>query len=83
MASKPTPDRQHEDDDIYFRAQAFHRAAKILVNALDGRAAPWVDSDTVPIILLYRQATELHLKGIILGHGGNFLPVRPVPARIR
>lgn len=65
-----------------FRGQAFHKAAKILVSAFDGGKAPWNDGDTVPIISLYRQATELHLKAIILGYGGTFLPVKPVPARI-
>lgn len=75
-------DRHNEEEEVYFRAQAFHRAAKILVSALAGRQAPWIDGDSVPILFLYRQAAELHLKAIILGYGGTFLPAKPVPARI-
>ena len=77
-----TLDRHHEEEGIYFRAQAFHKAAKILVNAFDGGTVAGMDSNVLPIILLYRNAAELYLKEIILGHGGSFLPVRPVPARI-
>jgi hypothetical protein len=77
------PDQHNEEEEIYFRAQAFHKAAKILVKAFGVGTAPRMESETLPIISMYHQAAELHLKAIVLGYGGNFLPVRPVLARIR
>jgi hypothetical protein len=43
--SRAILDRHQEEEEIYFRAQGFHRAAKILVNAFEGRQAPWIDGE--------------------------------------
>jgi hypothetical protein len=75
-------DRHNEEEEMYFRGQAFHRAAKVVVNALGSGQAPWINSDTMPILFLYREAAELHLKAAILGYGSTFLSAKPVPARI-
>jgi hypothetical protein len=47
------------------------------------RAAHVRVSDVCPVLLLYRQALELHLKGIVLGGGGNFLPTKPDEISVR
>jgi hypothetical protein len=64
-------------DQSYLRGQSFHRAAKILVNSLEGGSAPCIVADALAIILLYRKAAEFYLKAVILGQGGNFLAEKP------
>src|SRR5437868_4062383 len=58
------------------------KAAKTLVKAIEDGKMSRIPADIVPVVLLYRHATELHLKVILLGYGANFLPVKPLPARI-
>jgi hypothetical protein len=77
---KWTTARISTNDDIatelHLRAQAFQRTAQILVTVLlsDSVLQEW---DAWPVISLYRQALELHLKGIVLGPGANCLFSRP------
>jgi len=60
------------DVEIYFYAKSLQKAAKALVKelGLDGKAGN--DWDVCPIISLYRQALELHMKAVV-SEGGNFL----------
>jgi hypothetical protein len=61
------------DIEIGFYARSLHKAAKTLIETLDLEPNPKTAWDACPIILLYRQAVELHLKALV-GEGGNFLP---------
>jgi hypothetical protein len=60
------------DVEIQFYARSLQRAAKALVEKLEEYGRPGNDWDVCPIILLYRQALELHMKAVV-GEGGNFL----------
>jgi hypothetical protein len=61
------------DIEIALYARSLHKAAKSLIAALDLQPNPKTAWDACPVILLYRQAVELHLKALV-GEGGNFLP---------
>ena len=60
------------DIEIGFYARSLHKAAKTLIATLDLQPNPKTAWDACPIILLYRQAVELHLKALV-DEGGNFL----------
>jgi hypothetical protein len=78
---KPTPrfrtgDRSWHnggDIEIHLYARSLHKAAKTLIETLDLKPNPKTAWDACPVILLYRQAVELHLKTLV-GEGSNFLP---------
>jgi hypothetical protein len=61
------------DVEIGLYARSLHRAAKTLIATLNLEPNPKTAWDATPIILLYRQAVELHLKSLV-GEGSNFLP---------
>jgi hypothetical protein len=61
------------DLEIYFYARSLQKAARALVERLELDGNPGDDWDVCPIVLLYRQALELHMKAVV-GEGGNFLP---------
>jgi hypothetical protein len=63
--------------DLWLYAHAFHQAAKTLAGALKHEAGPIADRDISPVVFMYRQAVELHLKALVLGEGGNFLAAKP------
>src|ERR1035438_4864380 len=52
-------------------------AAKRLAGTLDLDGGPIADFDAGPVLSMYRRAVELHLKVLVLGDGGNFLPTKP------
>jgi hypothetical protein len=61
------------DIEIGFYARSLHKAAKTLIATLDlepNTRTPW---DACPVILLYREAVELHLKALV-DEGSNLLP---------
>jgi hypothetical protein len=60
------------DIEIGFYARALHKAAKKLIASLDLEPNHKTAWDACPVILLYRQAVELHLK-FLIGDGSNFL----------
>lgn len=62
--------------EFYFCAQSFHRAAKSALAALASNPARQ-DWDIWPVIFLYRQALEFHLKAIVVGPGVHYLPSKP------
>jgi len=61
------------DIEIHFYARSLQKAAKALVENLSLEPNPKTAWDACPVILLYRQAVELHLKALV-GEGCNFLP---------
>lgn len=61
------------DIEIALYARSLHRAAKTLIAALDLKPNVRTAWDASPVILLYRQAVELHLKALV-DTGNNFLP---------
>jgi hypothetical protein len=61
------------DIEIDLYARSLQKAARTLVKSLDLEPNPKTAWDACPVILLYRQALELHLKALV-GEGGNFLP---------
>lgn len=61
------------DIEIGLYARSLHRAAKTLVETLNLEPNPQTAWDACPVLLLYRQSIELHLKALV-GEGGNFLP---------
>src|SRR5258705_10525799 len=52
------------DIEIGFYARSLHRAAKSLVASLDLQPNPKTAWDACPVVLLYRQSVELHLKAL-------------------
>jgi hypothetical protein len=69
------------EDELCFYGQSFHKAAQALVKRFELEEKLHTDWDACPVVFMYRQAVELHLKAIILGSGANFLlSKRPVPA---
>ncbi len=71
-----TPNRSWHnggDIEIGLYARSLHRAAQTLIKSLELEPNPKTAWDACPILLLYRQAIELHLK-FLVGEGGNFLP---------
>jgi len=75
----PHPDDRHwhngGDIEIGFYARSLHKAAKNLIASLDLRPNPQNAWDACPIIPLYRQSVELHMKALV-DEGGNFLKER-------
>jgi len=77
-AAAQTDDRHWHnggDIEIHLYARSLHKAAKTLVQSLDlepNTKTPW---DACPVILLYRQSVELHLK-VLVDEGSNFLKER-------
>lgn len=71
------PDDRHwhngGDIEIMIYARSLHRTAIKLVASLDLEPNPKTAWDACPVILLYRQSVELHLKALV-DEGGNFLP---------
>jgi hypothetical protein len=72
----PKRNRLLDEDELPFYARSFHRAAKALAGFLRG-GDPVSDADFSPVLNLYRQSLELHLKALVLGEGGNFLGTKP------
>jgi hypothetical protein len=73
--SSPTKDR-------FLHAQASHKAAKTLAASFQPDANPLGDFGACPVVFMYRQALELHLKAVVLGDGGNFLATMPDPISV-
>ena len=73
------PDDRHwhngGDIEIGFYARSLHKTAKNLIASLDLRPNPQNAWDACPIIPLYRQSVELHMKALV-DEGGNFLKER-------
>jgi hypothetical protein len=63
------------DVEIGFYARSLHKAAKTLIATLDMEPNTKTAWDACPVILLYRQAVELHLKALV-DEGSNFLKER-------
>jgi hypothetical protein len=61
------------DIEIGFYDRSLHKAAKILIANLGVDPNPKAAWDACPVVLLYRQPVELHLKSLV-GEGSNFLP---------
>ena len=61
------------DIEIGFYARSCHKAAKKLIATLDQEPNQKTAWDACPVVLLYRQAVELHLK-FLIGDASNFLP---------
>ena len=61
------------DAEICLYARSLQKAAKTLVEKLELDRNARTDWDACPVVLLYRQAVELHLKALV-GEGSNFLP---------
>jgi hypothetical protein len=66
------------DIEIHLYARSLHKAAKTLIETLDLEPNPKTAWDACPVILLYREAIELHLKALV-GEGSNFLKERTDP----
>jgi hypothetical protein len=63
------------DIEIMMYARSLHQAAKSLIASLDLQPNPKTTWDACPVVLLYRQAVELHLKALV-DEGGGFLKER-------
>ncbi|HEY3443598.1 MAG TPA: hypothetical protein VGK29_22765 [Paludibaculum sp.] len=61
------------DIEIGLYARSLRKAAKTLIATLDLKPHPRTAWDGCPVVLLYREAVELHLKALV-GEGSNFLP---------
>lgn len=64
-------------DEFGLYAEAFHGAARSLVESFSGRPG-YSDVDACPIVFLYRHAAELYLKGILIC-GASILGFRGKP----
>ncbi len=60
------------DVEIHLYARSLRNAAKLLVEKLDRESNPKTAWDACPVITLYKQIAELHLK-LLIGEGCNFL----------
>jgi hypothetical protein len=73
----PQPDDRHwhngGDIEIGFYARSLHQSAQKLIATLDPEPNPKTAWDACPVVLLYREAVELHLKALV-DEGSNFLP---------
>jgi hypothetical protein len=58
--------------EIHRYARSLQNAAKMLTEKLELDGEPGTHWDVCPIISLYRQALELHMKAVV-GEGSNFL----------
>ena len=63
------------DLEIHLYARSLHKAAKTLIETLNLEPNPRTAWDGCPVILLYRQSVELHLKAFV-DEGSNFLKER-------
>jgi hypothetical protein len=76
------PDDRHWHNggeiEIGFYARSLHKAAKNLIASLDVQPNPKTAWDACPVVLLYREAIELHLKALV-DQGCNFLPTPTDP----
>ena len=70
------------EDELPQYARSFHKAAKILAESLQLDNNLVSDVDFSPVVNMYRQALELHLKVFVLGEGGNFLKTKPDPISV-
>jgi hypothetical protein len=61
------------DLEIHLYARSLHKAAKTLIATLDLEHNPKTAWDAGPVVLLYGEAMELHLKALV-SEGSNFLP---------
>jgi hypothetical protein len=61
------------DMEIGLYARSLHKAAKSLIATLNLEPNSKTAWDACPVIALYRQSVELHLKALV-GEGSNFLP---------
>lgn len=87
---KPTPETRSAlqswhngaDAEIHLYARSLQNAAKTLIGKLEQDQevdqSARTDWDACPIVLLYREALELHLKALV-GEGSNFLKTRTDP----
>ena len=66
------------DVEIRFYARSLQKAARALVEKWELDQNAKTDWDGCPVILLYREALELHLKALV-GEGSNFLKTRTDP----
>jgi len=66
------------DAEIHLYAQSLQNVARALVGKLELDQNIRADWDACPIVLLYREALELHLKALV-GEGSNFLKTRTDP----
>ena len=66
------------DIEIHLYARSLHNAAKAMIGKLNLEPNPETAWDACPVVLLYRQAIELHLKALV-GEGSNFLKERTDP----
>ena len=66
------------DTEIFLYARSLRLAAKTLAGALEADQNARTDWDVCPVVLLYREALELHLKSLV-GEGSNFLKKRTDP----
>jgi hypothetical protein len=66
------------DVEIGFFARSLHKAAKTLIATLDLEPNPKTAWDACPVVLLYREAIELHMKALV-EEGSNFLKERTDP----
>jgi hypothetical protein len=66
------------DAEIHLYSRALQKAARALVQTLEPERNPETVWDVCPIIWLYRQALELHLKALV-GEGSNFLKSKTDP----
>jgi hypothetical protein len=60
------------DIEIALYARSLHKAAQTLIATLELEPEPKTAWDACPVILLYREALELHMKAFV-GEGGTFL----------
>jgi hypothetical protein len=80
-AAAPGDDRSWHnggDIEIGFYARSLHKAAKTLIATLDLEPNPKTAWDGCPILRLYKEAVELHLKALV-DEGSNFLKERTDP----
>jgi hypothetical protein len=68
------------DVEIYLYVRSLQKAAQLLVASLDPEQTAVTGWDIGPVLLLYRQSVELHLKSLV-GAGSTFLPTPtdPIP----
>jgi hypothetical protein len=74
--------RNVPQQEFYVYARAFHAAAQKMAATLELDSAPLNRFAACPVVFMYRHATELHLKGIVLGEGTNFLATKPDPLSV-
>ena len=61
------------DIEIGLYARSLQKAARTLIATLNLEPNPKTAWDACPVVLIYRQSVELHLKALV-GEGSNFLP---------